>query len=146
MSGFPPGPKSMLLVLVAATGDECVIDKSNRRIGFSGCARVGNVNPFGADASMVPTLTDFAIFPAWNAMLTPVNVKVAVFVPDPIVIELVPDPVHGTVRRHVKAPRDVSTVLNTTSPLGRMVYGSAFATRAVRTEKTMRARVVGVLM
>ena len=62
---------------------------------------MGNTNPSGAVIENSPSDgTACRRFVTLMDVFTPVNVMVAVSAPDPIVIELVPSPVHGWYARH----------------------------------------------
>jgi len=69
-----------------------------------GLGRVGKVNPGALEVSIWPRFTRVATLGIVTVVSTPLNVRVAVFVPDPRRTELVPEPEHSTEPRHVKTP------------------------------------------
>jgi hypothetical protein len=100
---------------------------SNGALGLLGT--IGNVNPLVADALNTPIGATCVFVDAirGKAMLTPVNVSVAVLAPDPKTTELVPDPLHGTVPAQKNTPLVVNAVSISRFPPGRMVNGMASA-------------------
>src|SRR5688572_20210095 len=102
--------------------------RSNRGTDTCGCGYDGHVKPGLEVASNSPRNTwVFTLLARNDLLVTPRNVSVAVSDPLPTTIEFVPEPVHGIPRRQVNTPPVVSTTLKASSPLGRMVYGSARA-------------------
>src|SRR5688572_29875145 len=88
----------------------------------------GHAKPGLEVASNSPRNTRvFTLLARNDLLVTPRNVTAAVSDPLPTTIEFVPEPEHGIPLRQVNTPLVVSTTLKASSPLGRMVYGSARA-------------------
>ena len=113
------------MLVPPTVGDVVEIPRSRVTKKKFGLLGVGKTNP---DPVVVtensPTVTGIDSPPTTIVELTPVNVNVRVFPPEPKTTELVPDPVQSV---QLKVPVVENEVVNPSSPFGRITNGSAWA-------------------